>query len=109
MNKPIRTVPTEWQEVILVCGKCSKKLGGGFGPHGDKRLDKALGLKKGRKAPVQFVRVSCFDICPKNAVTVAKTSEPGRLHLIPRGMPADEIAVELGLEGKDILMLGGAG
>lgn len=101
MNKPIRTVPTSWQEVILVCAKCSKKVGGGFGPDGGQRLDKALrkelGLKKGRKAPVKFVRVPCFDVCPKNAVVVSRAADPGRLHLIPPGTPVGAVAEELGL------------
>ena len=47
-------VRSNWQNAVLVCRKCSKKLDGGFGPDGDERLAKALrkrlSLKKGRKA-----------------------------------------------------------
>ena len=42
MTKPIRKIPTKHEEVILVCRKCLKKIGGGFGPDGDMRLDKAM-------------------------------------------------------------------
>lgn len=101
MNRPLRTVPTEWREVILVCGKCSKKIGGGFGAKGDQRLDKALrkelGLGKGRKAGIKFIRVPCFDICPKGAVTVSKAGEPDRLFLVPRGAPVEDVADALGI------------
>src|SRR3546814_6411509 len=56
-----RTIPSGWQDVILVCRKCSKRQGGGFGPQGGKPLAKALrkhlGVKKGRKASVGIVEV----------------------------------------------------
>ena len=51
----IKTSKTKWRDVVLVCKKCQKKLDGGFGPHGDKSLKKALktylkpGDGKGRK------------------------------------------------------------
>ena len=102
MSKPIRTVPALSEEIVLVCRKCSKKIGGGFGPDGDAPLDKALrralGLAKGRKSRVRFVRVPCFDICPRNAVTVAKGSEPEKLYIIPRETAPDTIAAALGLD-----------
>lgn len=101
MSKPIRTVPTPSEEIVLVCRKCSKKVGGGFGPDGDAPLEKALRrelkLAKGRKSRIRFIRVSCFDICPKNAVTVAKGSEPEKFYLIPRETPLDDVAASLGL------------
>lgn len=34
----IKRVRAEWREVVLVCRKCSKKLDGGFGAKGNKRL-----------------------------------------------------------------------
>jgi hypothetical protein len=42
MPRPIASVPTPWTSVVLVCRKCSKKLGGGFGPDGDDTLRNAL-------------------------------------------------------------------
>ena len=101
MSKPIRKVRSGHDEVILVCRKCSRKIDGGFGPDCGERLDKAVrkALKsgKGRKARILFARVGCFDICPKNAVTVLKGSAPDAYHIIPRGTPVEEIVAELGL------------
>jgi len=97
----IRDLPTQWQDVILVCRKCSKRARGGFGPDRDARLDKALrkllGVRKGRKGSVGFVGAPCFDICPKNAVVVVRGSAPGAIHLVPHGMPVAEVAAALGL------------
>ena len=104
MTKPIRRIPTKHEEVILVCRKCLKKIGGGFGPNGDMRFDKAmrreLGLGKGRKSRIRFLRVPCFDICAKNAVTVVKGSEPESFYGIPRGAALEEVAATLGLGSK---------
>src|SRR3546814_3765365 len=77
-----RTIPSGWQDVILVCRKCSKRQGGGFGPQGGKPLAKALrkhhGVKKGCTASVGIVEVGCLGVCPRSE---EHTSE---LHLIMR-------------------------
>src|SRR3546814_8576993 len=84
-----RTIPSGWQDVILVCHKCSKRQGGGFGPQGGKPLAKALrkhlGVKKGRKASVGIVEVGCLGVCPKDAVTLVKASDSQRWRLVPPG------------------------
>ena len=78
----IKTSKTKWRDVVLVCKKCQKKLDGGFGPHGDKSLKKALkkylkpGDRKGRKAELAVIETACFDICPKNAVIAVNAAEP---------------------------------
>lgn len=104
MPKPIRKIPTKHEEVILVCRKCSKKIGGGFGPKGDMQFDKAmrheLGLGKGRKSRIRFLRVPCFDICAKNAVTVVKGSEPESFYVIQRGAALEKVAATLGIGSK---------
>lgn len=86
---------------MLVCGKCSKKLGGGFGPKGKtplaKALRKHLGLKKGRKGTAGIVEVRCLSICPKNAVTVVDAGKPGEWMIVPEGADLDALAGELGL------------
>jgi len=100
-----KRVRAEWRDVVLVCRKCSKKLDGGFGLKGDKRLAKVLrkalaepGAKaKGRKAAVGVVEVDCLDICPKGAVTTIRAGDPKSWRIVPEGMPVDEVLAELGL------------
>lgn len=78
-----------WSGALLVCAKCSKKLDGGFGPKGRDRLAKALrrepGFGKGRKARVGIVEVKCLGLCPKNAVTVVDTRQPGEWLVLSAG------------------------
>ena len=102
---PIKAAKTRWQDVVLVCRKCSKKLGDeGFGPDGDKSLKKALRkyLKagKGRKAEVAVKHVDCFDVCPKRAVVVVNTARPKELLVIQPGTDLTEIRARLGLPDR---------
>lgn len=91
----IRVLASRWQGSVLVCGKCSKKIGGGFGENGRtspvKLLRHALGLKKGRKADRGVVEVKCLGVCPKNAVVMVDSARPDRWMLIPAGTDADDI------------------
>jgi hypothetical protein len=101
-SRPIKRVRTDWNEVVLVCRKCSKKMkGGGFGPDGDQRLAKALrrefGGGKGRKAQVGVIEVGCFDVCPKDAVVVTSGFAPDEWLVVPRHTPARAVAHRLGL------------
>jgi hypothetical protein len=102
MAKPIRTVATRNEDILLVCRKCMRKLDGGFGPDGDLPLDKALkrelGLGKDRKARVRLVRAPCFDLCPKGAVTLVKGSAPEKLYVVPKGADTADVAAALGLD-----------
>ena len=83
---------SNWERALLVCGKCSRKLDGGFGAKGRaplaKVLRRELGVAKGRKARVGVVEVKCLGVCPKHAVTVVDTADPGRWRLIPAGLDA---------------------
>lgn len=78
-----------WNGAVLVCGKCSRKLDGGFGAKGRSRLAKALrqcaGLGKGRKASVGVIETKCLGLCPKHAVTVVDTRRPGEWLVIEPG------------------------
>jgi len=95
----IRVLASRWQGSVLVCGKCSKKLGGGFGDKGRtplvKLLRQALGVKKGRKADRGVVEVKCLGVCPKNAVVVVDGAHTGRWMLVPAGTEADEVVASL--------------
>lgn len=100
---PIKAAKTRWQDVVLVCRKCSRKLdGGGFGPHGDKSLKKALKkyLKagNGRKAEVVVKDTDCFDLCPKRAVVAVNAARPAELLVIAPGTDLLEIKSRLGLD-----------
>jgi predicted metal-binding protein len=83
----IRPVRAGWAGAVLVCGKCSKKIGGGFGKDGRaplaKALRKDLGLKKGRKAPLGVVETKCLGVCPKNAVVIMDAAHPDRWLVVP--------------------------
>ena len=101
----VTTAKTRWKDVILVCRKCSKKLdGGGFGPHGDKTLKKALKtyLRSGdnRKADLTVKHTDCFDICPKNAVVAVNATNPKALLIVPAGADLFEVKARLGLEDE---------
>ncbi len=91
----IRVLASRWQGSVMVCGKCSKKLDGGFGEKGRtplaKLLRQALGVKKGRKAGRGVVEVKCLGVCPKNAVVMVDGALPDRWMLVPAGADADEI------------------
>ena len=91
-----KLIRAEWQGAILVCGKCSKKLGGGYGPKRKaslaKMLRKTLALGKGRKAKLGVVETRCLGICPKHAVTMIDTRAPDRWHVVPANANVEAIA-----------------
>jgi predicted metal-binding protein len=99
-TRRLKSVRSDWSSTLLVCKKCSKKLGGGFGPKGRTPLAKALrehlGLKKGRKSAAGIVEVKCLGICPRGAVTVIDGAVPGEWMLVKAGTDLDEIADALG-------------
>lgn len=95
----MKTVRSNWQGAVLVCGKCSKKVGGGFGPKGRTPLAKALrrllGLKKGRRAALGVVETRCLGLCPKNAVVMVDARTPGEWLVVPAGLPLDRVAAQM--------------
>ena len=94
-------VGARWERTILICGKCSKRLDGGFGEKRStplaKALRKFLGLKKGRKAVIGIVETKCLGVCPGGAVTVIDGGEPGEWLLVRAGTAMDEVAAALRL------------
>ena len=97
----MKTVRSNWSDTILVCAKCSRKLGGGFGPKGKtplaKALRKQLGLKKGRKGAVGVVEVKCLGVCPRDAVTVVNGAQSREWLIVPQRADLDTVIAELGL------------
>lgn len=88
----VAVVPTTWQDILLLCKKCGRKLDGGFGPDGEDPLRRALRdalRERGRRRDVRLLEVGCFGLCPKGAVTVARATRPGELLVVPAGTGAD--------------------
>jgi predicted metal-binding protein len=101
-TRRLKSVRSDWSNTLLVCGKCSKRLDGGFGPKGRtplaKALRKHLGLKKGRKGKAGIVEVKCLGVCPRGAVTVVNGAAPGEWMLVKADADLDVIAAGLGLQ-----------
>ncbi len=96
----LRIVRADWANTILICKKCSKRLGGGFGPKGRTPLAKALrqdlGIRKGRKGALGIVEVKCLGVCPKGAVTVVNAAKPGEWILVKAGAAIDSVVDAVG-------------
>lgn len=126
----LKTVRSDWSNVILVCRKCSTKLGGGFGPKRRTPLAKALraeisakkgraeiskngrvkiSAKKGRKNPVGIVEVKCLGVCPRGAVTLVDSAAPDAWMLVPAGRDVAAVAAALGLARHSAGQRGGGG
>ena len=88
---------SNWDQTVLVCAKCSKKVGGGFGPKGKTPLLKALRavLGKGRKASVGVVPVKCLGVCPKNAVMLIDSRRPREWMIVPAGTSVAKVIAAL--------------
>lgn len=97
---PVR-IRSGWGRAVLLCGKCSRKIDGGFGADGDRPLAKALrrwlGIGKGRKASIGIVETKCLGICPKRAIVMIDAAHPEQWWIVAAGTPIDEVAVMLGL------------
>lgn len=97
----MKHVTAHWSTCILVCKKCSKKAGGGFGEKGRTSLAKALRArgsgKRGRKADFGVIETGCLKLCPKNAVVVIDTAYPQDWRVVPRGTDVDALAGDLGI------------
>lgn len=100
----LKRAKTNWQDVVLVCRKCSKKLDGeGFGPDGDRSLKKALrktlAAGKGRKAGVVVMETDCFNVCPKNAVVAVRAGRRASpMLIVPKGADLTGVRAALDLE-----------
>ena len=84
----------------MVCGKCSRKLHGGFGKKGKHGLAEVLKdtLKAaGRRREVRVVEVGCLGLCPKKAVSAVSSARPDEVVVVPAG--ADGAAVLARLMG----------
>ena len=97
----IRVLPVAATRLLAICGKCGKKLGGGFGERRDRSLVKALkrGVPElhGKRARVRVVETKCLDICPKGAVALVDSAAPGEVLIVARGTAVEAVAARLAL------------
>lgn len=96
----MKRVRSDWRRAVLVCGKCSRKIGGGFGekrktPLG-KALRRALGAGKGRRATIGVVETRCLGVCPKRAVILVDSRVPGEWLVVPAGDDLVAVVERLG-------------
>jgi hypothetical protein len=98
---PVRLVATSASRVIAICGKCGKKLGGGFGEGAGRPLGKMLRRTvpgtKGKRATLRIVETKCLDICPKGAVALLDSAQPGAVVIVARATPVAVVVARLGL------------
>jgi predicted metal-binding protein len=94
MADDIQFRPTPWTTVLLLCGKCSSKMDGGYGPKGKDTLRNALRTElsaKGLRRQVRIIETRCMGVCPKKAVTALNASEPSTILTVPRKTPSEEV------------------
>jgi len=97
----IRTIATAATRLIGICGKCGKKLGGGFGADGDKTLAKLLKRTvvgaRGKRASVRVMTTACLDLCPKGAVAMVDSQTPGTILVVRKATDVTSLCTRLGL------------
>jgi predicted metal-binding protein len=85
---------TPWETVILLCGKCARKLDGGFGPKRKDSLRTALRAavrESGHRREIRIMETRCMGICPKKAVTMVNASRPGAISVVPKGTSMTDV------------------
>jgi predicted metal-binding protein len=90
----ITSRPTPWKTVILLCGKCARKLDGGYGPKRKDPLRTALQAavrESGRRREIRIIETRCMGICPRKAVTMVNASKPGTISVVPKGTPITDV------------------
>jgi len=93
-NSSISATVAPWRQVALVCGKCSRKLGGGFGKKGKRDLADVLkdaAKAAGQRRAIRVMEVGCLGLCPKRAVSAVSSVRPDEVVVVPAG--ADGITV----------------
>ena len=78
----------------MVCGKCSRKLHGGFGKKGRRGLAEVLkdaAKASGQRRALRVLEVGCLGLCPKRAVSAIGMGQPGHVLVVPAG--SDGMAV----------------
>jgi hypothetical protein len=90
---PGMIIPTPWKTVILLCGKCARKLDGGFGHNNKRSLRAAMHTElkaRGLRRQVRLIETRCMGVCPNKAVTALNAGFPGRVVTVPKKTRGDE-------------------
>lgn len=90
--------PTPWKTVILLCGKCARKMDGGYGPGKKDTLRNVLRTElkaQGHRRDVRVIETRCLGICPKKAVTAINASAPNSIITVPKGTLAGEALAQI--------------
>ena len=91
---PIGSRRARWKGIVLLCGKCARKLDGGYGPKGKDRLKSVLQqalMETDRRREIRVVETRCLGVCPTKATTMIVAGRPGEVLIIPKGTPSDEV------------------
>lgn len=69
--RPARFAKAPFSDAVLLCGKCSRKLG-----KDGKDLRRSLkrALKRGRWGRVKLIETRCFSLCPKRRLVLASAA-----------------------------------
>lgn len=101
MHDDLRTLNRPATRLLAICGKCGKKLDGGFGSDNGRSLVKSLRQivpnAKGKRATTRIVETRCLDICPKGAVALIDSRTPGEVLLVRRGTAVEDVVARLDL------------
>jgi predicted metal-binding protein len=98
MAELIRARPTAWNTVVLLCGKCARKMDGGYGRNGKEKLRNVLReafRENGHRRDVRIIETRCMGVCPRQAVTALNASRPARILTIPKGTAGNEAMTQL--------------
>ena len=97
-NSSISATVAPWQQVALVCGKCSRKLGGGFGKKGKHDLLDVLkdaAKAAGQRRAMRVMEVGCLGLCPKRAVSAVSSMKPDEVVVVPAGTEGAAVLARL--------------
>ncbi len=100
-----------------MCGKCSRKLGGGFGKKGKHDLLDVLKdatKAAGQRRVMRVMEVECLGLCPKRAVSAVSSVRPDEVLVVPAGAEGAAVLARLmdpavtapSPSGRDALHLG---
>lgn len=93
-DSPIRSHSDPWTTIVLLCGKCARKMNGGYGPKQKEPLKDVLRQElrdRGLRRRVRLVETRCLGVCPKKATTVIAASRPGEVFVVAKGSAARDV------------------